>query len=120
MEHTTHYLAGDGSVRPWDTVARDAVRDYLRDSARQAMRTLAFAHKELPPDTPEVEEELHERRRHPHSVRTSRKRWTAVAAGIEVKMITGDNVETARPSPTTSVAWSADSTRRSTPRTRLS
>jgi magnesium-transporting ATPase (P-type) len=40
---TTHYVAADGGVRPWDAAAREAVEAYLRDSARQAMRTLAFA-----------------------------------------------------------------------------
>lgn len=111
LEHTTHYLAEDGTPRPWDSAARDALQAYMRDSARQAMRTLAFAHKELPPDTPTDEEALHVKREHIEAgmvftglvairdplredVKDAVDRCRA--AGIEVKMITGDNVETAR------------------------
>ncbi len=111
IERTTHYLASDGTVRPWDAAAREAAFAYQRDSARQAMRTLAFAHKELPPGTPETEEALHDLRDEIESglvftgmvairdpLRDDVKDAVARcrAAGIEVKMITGDNVETAR------------------------
>jgi Ca2+-transporting ATPase len=111
MGFTTHYQAADGTVKPWDERARSAVLEYLRDSARQAMRTLAFAHKELPPGTPESEEELHARREEVEAgmvftglvaIRDPLRDDVKDAvekcreAGIEVKMITGDNVETAR------------------------
>jgi Ca2+-transporting ATPase len=98
-------------VRPWDDAAREAVQAYLRDSARQAMRTLAFAHRELPAGFPATEEGLHERKKDieggliftglvaikdplREDVKEAVDRCRA--AGIEVKMITGDNVETAR------------------------
>jgi Ca2+-transporting ATPase len=111
LERTTHYQAADGAVKPWDDTARNAVKDYLRDSASQAMRSLAFAHRELPADCPADEDGLHLRReaiesglvfnglvaiRDPlrEDVKDAVDRCRA--AGIEVKMITGDNVETAR------------------------
>ena len=108
---TTHYVAADGGTREWDAPARQAVDAYLRDSARQAMRTLAFAHKELPAGFPEQGESLAERREEAEAglvfdglaairdpLRDDVKDAVARcrAAGIEVKMITGDNVETAR------------------------
>jgi Ca2+-transporting ATPase len=111
LEHTTHYLTADGRVVPWDTAARDALQAYLRDSARQAMRTLAFAHRDLPADYPSEEEALHELRheieqgliftglvaiRDPLRDDVKQAVERCRAAGIEVKMITGDNVETAR------------------------
>src|SRR5205823_7860812 len=79
--------------------------------ARQAMRTLAFAHKDLPADSPTDEDGLLAGRdalesgmiftgfvairdplREDVKAAVDQCRW----AGIEVKMITGDNVETAR------------------------
>jgi Ca2+-transporting ATPase len=111
LGQTTHYLAADGGVKPWDDAARAAVDAYLRDSARQAMRTLAFAHKELPADYPAEEEALHEVRgeieagliftgmvaiRDPLREDVKEAVDRCRSAGIEVKMITGDNVETAR------------------------
>src|SRR5262249_21205770 len=83
----------------------------LRDSASQAMRTLGFAYAVLPPGTPSNEEGLHERRDHLEDalifvgfvaiqdpLREDVKEAVARCrgAGIGVKMITGDNVETAR------------------------
>jgi Ca2+-transporting ATPase len=111
LDYTTHYAAADGSVRPWDDAAREAVQAYLRDSARQAMRTLAFAHRDLPPGYPAEEEVLHELRgeveaglvftgmvaiRDPLREDVQEAVERCRKAGIEVKMITGDNVETAR------------------------
>ena len=108
---TTHYVAADGSMKEWDAPARDAVSAYLQDSARQAMRTLAFAHKELPAGFPEQADSIAERREEAETalvfdglvairdpLRDDVKEAVARcrAAGIEVKMITGDNVETAR------------------------
>jgi Ca2+-transporting ATPase len=111
LEQSTHYLAGDGGVRAWTDEARQAVQERLRDSSSQAMRTLGFGYAVLPADTPEGEDELHTRReslevglvfagfvaiRDP--LRDDVKAAVAQcrAAGISVKMITGDNVETAR------------------------
>jgi Ca2+-transporting ATPase len=111
LEHSTHYQAADGTVREWTPEARTAVQERLKDTARQAMRTLAFGHVVLPPDTPTDDEGLHAARdaferslvftgftaiRDP--LRDDVKDAVAQCrqAGIEVKMITGDNVETAR------------------------
>src|SRR5207302_339367 len=111
LGQSSHYQASDGTTRPWTEEARQAVQASLRDSAGQAMRTLAFGHAVLPPDTPAEPEELHGRREGLESglvfagfvairdpLRHDVKEAVAECrqAGIEVKMITGDNVETAR------------------------
>ncbi len=111
LGQSTHYQASDGTTRPWTDEARRAVQESLRDSAGQAMRTLAFGHAVLPPDAPDTPDELHGRREGLESglvfdgfvairdpLREDVKAAVAECrqAGIEVKMITGDNVETAR------------------------
>jgi Ca2+-transporting ATPase len=87
------------------------VQERLRDSAVQAMRTLAFGYKVLPPDMPRDAEGLHQRQQDLENdlifagfvairdpLREDVKQAVAQcrSAGIEVKMITGDNVQTAR------------------------
>src|SRR5262249_24951403 len=111
LAQCTQYQTADGTRRPWTPEARQAAEAALRDSAGRAMRTLAFAHAALPADTPVDAEGLHARRdaletglvfdgfvaiRDPlrDDVREAVDRCRG--AGIEVKMITGDNVETAR------------------------
>jgi Ca2+-transporting ATPase len=111
LEQSTHYQTADGSTRPWTPAVRQAVHDALRDSAGKAMRTLGFAWADLPADIPDTEEGLHARRERLESglvfvgfvairdpLRDDVKEAVARCreAGIEVKMITGDNVETAR------------------------
>ncbi len=111
LERSTHYQASDGSTREWTSEARGAVQSYLKDSASQAMRTLGFGHAVLPPETPADEDHLHSRRDALESglifagfvaIRDPLRDDVKAAveqcrrAGIEVKMITGDNVETAR------------------------
>lgn len=111
LEQCTHYQASDGTVKTWTAEARKAVEDCLRDAAAQAMRTLAFAYSWLPADTPRDPNALHERRndlehdlvfagfvaiRDPLRPDVKDAINECRAAGIEVKMITGDNVETAR------------------------
>jgi Ca2+-transporting ATPase len=111
LANCSHYQAADGSARPWTPEARAAVDRWIRDSASQAMRTLAFAYAILPETTPHNPEDLHTLR---ESLETNLVFVGFVAirdplredvkeaveqcrrAGIEVKMITGDNVETAR------------------------
>ena len=105
------YLAADGTARELTPEVRELVRAQVRAAAGDAMRTLAFAHAELPADFPQDEDAIHERRseieenlvydgfvaiRDPlrDDVREAVDRCRA--AGIDVKMITGDNVETAR------------------------
>ncbi len=111
LEQSSHYQAADGTTRPWTPEARRAVEECLKDSSTQAMRTLAFGCAVLPPETPIDAEGLHARRESLESglvftgfvairdpLRDDVKDAVAQcrAAGIEVKMITGDNVETAR------------------------
>lgn len=105
------YLAADGTVRPLDAARRAEIQAQLQAAAGDAMRTLAFAHAELPAGFPTEEEDLHDRRDELEAglVFTG---WVAIRdplredvkeavqrcrnAGIEVKMITGDNIVTAR------------------------
>jgi Ca2+-transporting ATPase len=111
LERSTHYQTANGEAREWTSVARAAVQTCLKDSAGQAMRTLGFGYAILPDETPADEDELHSRRdalesklvfvgflaiRDPlrHDVKDAIDQCRR--AGIEVKMITGDNVETAR------------------------
>jgi P-type Ca2+ transporter type 2C len=111
LESCTAHLTEDGQRQPLTPEGRDAIRQHLRDAAGKAMRTLAFAYAPLPPETPSDEDGLHARRdtldkdlvyigfvaiRDP--LRDDVKAAIAECrdAGIEVKMITGDNQETAR------------------------
>ncbi len=111
LEHSTKYLANDGEPRPWTPEAREFAEAWLLEAAGKAMRTLAFGYALLPPGTPEEEESLHERRdmleagfifvgfvaiRDPLRPDVKAAIAECRSAGIEVKMITGDNVETAR------------------------
>ncbi len=111
LENSTRYQAEDGSIRLWTPEARAAVDHWIKDSAQQAMRTLAFGFTFLPPGMPEIEDELHARKdelekdivfigfvaiRDPLREDVKEAIDQCRRAGIEVKMITGDNVETAR------------------------
>jgi Ca2+-transporting ATPase len=107
----TRYLDTDGTVRDLTPAAREEIRSRVMTAARDAMRTLAFAHAELPRDFPQDEDAIHDRRA---EVETGLvfDGWVGIrdplredvrdavrecrAAGIEVKMITGDTIETAR------------------------
>jgi len=105
------FLAPDGTIRDLTDDIRADIRAQIVSTAGDAMRTLAFAHAELPPDFPQEEEAIHERRgeieqnlifdgfvgiRDPlrEDVKEAVRRCRD--AGIEVKMITGDTLETAR------------------------
>lgn len=111
LEQSTQFLDRDGTVRDWTPEMRAQLQQALRDAAGQAMRTLAFGFALLPEGTQLDEDTLHARRdelenglvfvgfvaiRDP--LREDVKEAVARCrdAGIEVKMITGDNVETAR------------------------
>jgi Ca2+-transporting ATPase len=111
LEQAGQYLAEDGSVRPMTAEYRQVVEEALRDSASKAMRTLGFGYSLLPPETPESEENLHALRdaleagmvfagfvaiRDPLRHDVAQAVEQCRSAGIKVKMVTGDNVETAR------------------------
>jgi Ca2+-transporting ATPase len=111
LEHSTHYQRADGSVHPLTAEVRQAIQEQLADAARQAMRTLAFAHADLPAHLAPDEDILHAHRDEleQHLIFDG---WVAIrdplredvqeavqrcrSAGIEVKMITGDTLETAK------------------------
>jgi Ca2+-transporting ATPase len=111
LEHCGHYQASDGTVAPMTDATRTQIIGLLRDAAGQAMRTLAFAYAYLPKDQAADEDSLHAARdtiekdliyvgfaaiRDP--LRDDVKQAIAECrdAGIAIKMITGDNIETAR------------------------
>jgi Ca2+-transporting ATPase len=111
LANSTHYQSADGTVKEWTEPAKEAAQDWVRDSASQAMRTLAFGYAVLPPETPTDEESLHGQReaiesnlvfvgmaaiRDPLRDDVKEAIQRCRDAGIEVKMITGDSVETAR------------------------
>jgi Ca2+-transporting ATPase len=111
LQRSTHYQPAGGAPQEWTTEARAAVEACLKDSAAQAMRTLGFGYAVLPADTPAGEDALHARGdllennlvfagflaiRDPLRDDVKDALEQCRRAGIEVKMITGDNVETAR------------------------
>jgi Ca2+-transporting ATPase len=107
----TRTVSGTGAVADLSDATRQTILAQLAAASGDAMRTLAFAHAELPADTPGDEQALAERQTELESglvfagfvairdplradVREAVDRCRE--AGIEVKMITGDNAETAR------------------------
>jgi Ca2+-transporting ATPase len=111
LSTSAHYLDGNGSARAWTSQVRQDVEQQLIHVASRAMRTLAFGYSILPPDEPDDENSLQARREVLESaliyvgfvairdpVRDDVREALAECkgAGINVKMITGDNVETAR------------------------
>ncbi len=111
LDQCEHFQAADGTRKPLTPEMRERIQARLGDAAGQAMRTLAFAHAPLPAGTPEHEEGLHEWRdtleasliyvafvaiRDPLRDDVKAALAECQQAGIEVKMVTGDNVETAR------------------------
>ena len=104
------YLADDG-MKPLTDAVRAEINAQLRRASADAMRTLAFAHAELPAGFPHDEDAIHDRRgeienglvflgwvaiRDPLREDVKQAIAECRAAEIEVKMITGDNIETAR------------------------
>ncbi|HEY1190731.1 MAG TPA: calcium-translocating P-type ATPase, PMCA-type [Gemmata sp.] len=105
------YLAADGSAHDLTPEARAEIQAQISAAAGDAMRTLAFAHAELSDDFPRDQEQIHERLaeverglifdgwvgiRDPLRDDVTEAVRRCRAAGIEVKMITGDTLETAR------------------------
>ncbi|KAJ9070529.1 plasma membrane calcium [Entomophthora muscae] len=103
----THYLDGDGKIQPIDDKARDNFDRTISRFASEALRTIALAYREVSQDDidkmDEEEPPLNDlvmigvvgiedplRDGVEESVRLCRK------AGVYVKMITGDNIETAK------------------------
>jgi Ca2+-transporting ATPase len=111
LHQSTHVLAADGTTTEWTNAARGEAMKQLQDSAALGMRTLAFGYALLPADTPadpdalEAMREAFERSmiyvgfvaiRDPLREDVKEAVARCRGAGIEVKMITGDNEETAR------------------------
>lgn len=111
LEHSTRYQTAEGTIQPLTAEVRETIRQQLAAAAGEAMRTLAFAHAELPQGLSTDEEELHKHRdqleqdlifdgwvaiRDPLREDVQEAVRRCRSAGIEVKMITGDTLETAR------------------------
>ncbi len=102
LESCQQYLNAEGQVQPLDGAKRQSIQARLREAAGAAMRTLAFAYAIHDGDSPEraADEDLiyvgFVAIRDP--LRDDVKAAVAECrkAGIDVKMITGDNAETAR------------------------
>jgi Ca2+-transporting ATPase len=103
-------IGSDGRTVPIEQL-REAIQEQLRTAAGEAMRTLAFAQAELPAGFPDDPHAIRARRgelehglvfvgfvaiRDPLREDVPQALAECRAAGIEVKMITGDNAETAR------------------------
>lgn len=110
LERCRFALDADGTRRALTDEHRAAIRGHLAAAAGAAMRTLAFAHADLPDRFPTDEDAIHARRdeleaelvwdgwvgiRDPLRADVKAAVAECRAAGIEVKMITGDTIETA-------------------------
>jgi Ca2+-transporting ATPase len=111
LAQCTQYLDAKGAARELTAEARAEIQSRISAAAGDAMRTLAFAHAELPADFPREEGAIHARRaeiesglifdgwvgiRDPLREDVKEAVRQCRSAGIEVKMITGDTIETAR------------------------
>lgn len=111
LQRCSQFQASDGSPQDWTPEALAAVQAQLRDAASKAMRTLAFARAETSEPFPETQEEMtafleqHGRClifngfvaiRDPLRDDVHQAVMHCRQAGIEVKMLTGDSIETAR------------------------
>jgi len=107
----SHYQTAEGEQAPLTPALSDLIQKQLREAAGQALRTLAFAFARLGPETPAEPEVLHAQRAvlendlifagfvaigDPLRVDVKEALAQCRQAGIDVKMITGDNLETAR------------------------
>ncbi len=110
LDQSTQLQTADGA-RAWTPELRAAVRGELQDAAAQAMRTLAFGYALLPEETPAHADGLHAccetfarglvyvgfvAIRDPLRTDVPAALADCRRAGIDVKMVTGDNPETAR------------------------
>ena len=62
LERSTYYLNSDGEAKPWTPEAKENIRSQLRDAAGMSMRTLGFAHAEVPASISLEQEALHQYR----------------------------------------------------------
>jgi P-type Ca2+ transporter type 2C len=108
LQRSNRIMEADGTVRPMLDEDRKRINEQLQQTSGQAMRTLAFAHKTIP----SVQEHDFLARKEEFEQDLIFTGFVAIRdplrpdvkeaidrcrdAGIEVKMITGDNVETAR------------------------
>jgi P-type Ca2+ transporter type 2C len=111
LERSTGQLEADGRVVEMTASDRETIAAQLQAAAARSMRTLAFAHREFAADFGRDEDPPSDLRdqieldlifagfvaiRDPLRPDVKQALFECRQAGIDVKMVTGDNVETAR------------------------
>ncbi len=111
LERCHFQLSEEGVPIPFSTIDKDKIHADLLKVAEKAMRTLAFAYREIEDSEIQLDQELSIREasweteliyigfvgiRDPLRPEVLTAIQECRSAGIEVKMITGDNIETAR------------------------
>jgi Ca2+-transporting ATPase len=111
LDHSTKLHGSDGLSRDWSAADRHRIEEQLQAATKNAMRTLAFAYAIMPAEKPGASEPLGRRLAELEStlvyvgfagihdpLRSDAREAVMQCrqAGIAVKMITGDSVETAR------------------------
>ena len=111
IDYCTHYLTSEGSLSPIDPSFSDLLHSVITKMTEKALRVLALAYKEVPRDV--NIEEIDEKGfpsvetsgliliglagiRDPLRLEVPKAVRTCQRAGITVRMVTGDNKETAK------------------------
>jgi Ca2+-transporting ATPase len=105
IERATHYVNAAGKDVPLDSVTRQAVLDAVARMARNALRAVALSHKFMKTITPDMDSDEFDTGlvldavfgiKDPLRTDVTDAVMRCQEAGIFVRMVTGDNVETAK------------------------
>ncbi|XP_030504987.2 putative calcium-transporting ATPase 13, plasma membrane-type [Cannabis sativa] len=101
----SNYYDRDGVIRPLNNEERKCIERNIQNMAAKSLRCIAFAHKKLQVENGQVDEKNKESGltllgvaglKDPCRPEVKAAVETCIAAGVSIKMITGDNVHTAR------------------------
>ncbi|XP_062084491.1 putative calcium-transporting ATPase 13, plasma membrane-type [Humulus lupulus] len=101
----SNYYDRDGVIRPINNEERKCIETNIQNMAAKSLRCIAFAHRELEGENGQVNEKNKENGltllgvaglKDPCRPEVKVAVETCIAAGVSIKMITGDNVHTAR------------------------